>query len=97
MGIGGQAFSLDGNPIINLVVHLEGGGLSQDALTGSKTAYGTGGYEFFLNNRPVQSTGEYKVQLRDQNGTTPLSDFITVDTFADCTKNLLLVNFVQNH
>lgn len=97
MGIGGQAFNLEGNPIIGLVVHLEGGGLNQDAITGTKSAYGTGGYEFFLNNRPVQSSGEYKVQLRDQNGNIPFSDFITVNTFADCNKNLLLVNFVQNH
>lgn|SRR5574341_1463101 len=97
MGVAGQAFNLEGNPIIGLVVHLEGGGINTDALTGTKTAYGAGGYEFFLNNRPVQTSGEYKVQLRDQNGTTPLSDMIGVDTFADCSKNLLLVNFVQNH
>lgn len=97
MGIGGQAFNLDGNPIIGLVVHLEGGGLLLDSFTGSKTAFGSGGYEFFLDNRPKQTTGEFKVQLRDQNGSTPFSDFVTVDTFADCAKNLLLVNFVQNH
>jgi len=59
--------------------------------------YGAGGYEFFLNNRPVQTTGEYTVQLLDQNGAVPLSDIITVNTFADCSKNLLLINFVQNH
>jgi hypothetical protein len=96
MGIAGQAYSLEGNPIPELVVHLEGGGIDADALTGTKTAYGAGGYEFFLNNRPVQTTGEYQVQLRLQNG-TPLSDLVTVNTFADCTRNLLLVNFVQNH
>ncbi len=77
--------------------NLRGLAINSDALTGTKTAYGAGGYEFFLNNRPVQTSGEYKVQLRDQNGTTPLSDQIAVDTFADCSKNLLLVNFVQNH
>ena len=97
MGIAGQAFNLEGNPIIGLVVHLEGGDLNQDAITGTKTAYGAGGYEFFINNRPVQTIGEYKIQLRDQNGATPLSDVIVVNTFADCSKNLLLVNFVQNH
>lgn len=97
MGIAGQAFNLEGNPIIGLVVHLEGGGINQDSITGTKTAYGAGGYEFFINNRPVQTIGEYKIQLRDQNGSTPLSDMIVVNTFADCSKNLLLVNFVQNH
>jgi len=97
MGIAGQAFDLQGNPIINLVVHLEGGGLNADAVTGTKTAYGAGGYEFFINNRPVQTSAEYKVQLRDPSGKIPYSDIVIVDTFADCSKNLLLVNFVQNH
>ncbi len=97
MGIGGQAFSSDGNPIVGYVVHLQGGGLDQDTFTGTKTAYGPGGYEFFLNNRPVQSTGEFKVQLLNEKGNVPLSDVVVVNTFADCSKNLLLVNFVQNH
>ncbi|MBI3242432.1 MAG: hypothetical protein HYZ49_09080 [Chloroflexi bacterium] len=98
MGIAGQALGLPpgGNPIVGLIVHLEGGGLNADAFTGSKTAYGPAGYEFFLNNHVVQTTGEYKVQLLDTSG-TPLSDFVIVNTFADCSKNLLLVNFVQNH
>jgi hypothetical protein len=97
MGIAGQAFDLQGNPIINLVVHLEGGGVELDAVTGTKTAYGAGGYEFFLNNRPVQSSGEFEIQLLDPSGKIPYSDLIIVDTYADCSKNLLLVNFVQNH
>jgi hypothetical protein len=97
MGIGGQAFDISGNPIINYSVHLEGGGLSVDSRTGSKTAYGPGGFEFYLNNRPVQSTGEFKVQLFDQTGKVPVSDVVIVNTYADCSKNLLLVNFVQNH
>ena len=97
MGIGGQVFNIEGNPIIGLVVHLEGGGQFLDAFTGTKTAYGAGGYEFFLKDRPIETKGEFKVQLLDQNGATPLSDLVVVDTFADCAKNLLLINFVQNH
>jgi len=96
MGIAGQAFDLNGNPIVGYIIHLEGGGLNADAITGSKAAYGAGGYEFFLNDHVVQTTGEYKVQLLNPSGTA-LSDFIPVNTFADCSKNLLLVNFVQNH
>lgn len=96
MGIGGQAFNLAGNPIVGLIVHLDGGDLNLDAITGSKTAYGAGGYEFTLNDHVVQTKGEFRVQLRDTSG-VPLSDFVVVDTFADCKKNLLLVNFVQNH
>lgn len=96
MGIAGQAFDLSGKPMSGLVVHLEGGGLVLDALTGSAPAYGPGGYEFFLNNRPVATTGIYRLQLLNTSG-SPLSDVIKVDTFADCNKNLVLVNFIQNH
>lgn len=96
MGIAGQAFDLAGNPIIGFIVHLDGGGQDQDAFTGSKAKYGPGGYELFLADHVIQTTGEYRVQLLDTGG-TPLSDFVTVNTFADCSKNLLLVNFAQNH
>lgn len=97
MGIAGQPLNLDGNGIPQMMVHLEGGGIDADAITGSKNAYGPGGYEFFLNNRPVQTTGEYRIQLFDRDGKTPLSDVVVVDTYADCSRNLLLVYFVQNH
>lgn len=95
-GIAGQAFDLEGRPIQGLVVHQDGGGLNQDSITGSATAYGPGGYEFYLNNHPVQTTNVYRVQLRNNAGLA-LSDFVVVDTYADCSRNLYLVNFVQNH
>jgi hypothetical protein len=95
-GFTGQAFGLDGRPIIGLTVHLEGGGLSLDALTGSQPAIGPGGYEIPLGNHPVETSDTYTVQLRNNTGTA-LSDTIVVETFGDCTRNLVLVNFVQNH
>ena len=50
LGIAGQAFDLSGNPIQNLIVHLEGGGLNYDVVTGAPqfTAYGPAGYELYL-------------------------------------------------
>ncbi|MBI4770298.1 MAG: hypothetical protein HY784_07795 [Chloroflexi bacterium] len=77
-------------------MHLEGGGLDTDALTGSATAYGPGGYEHFLDSRPKDTANTFRVQLLNTSG-APLSDVIVVDTFNDCAKNLILVNFVQNH
>lgn len=95
-GFAGQAFDLDGRPIIGLTVHLEGDGVSLDALTGSQPAIGSGGYEIPLGNHPVETTDVYRIQLRNNAG-TPLSDDIVVPTFGDCRRNLVLVNFVQNH
>ncbi len=96
MGIAGLVFDLNGKPVKDLIVHLEGGGLSDESFTGSVPAYGDSGYEFTLGNHPVETTGVYRVQLISAQG-APLSDVVLVDTFADCSKNLLLVNFVQNH
>ena len=95
-GIAGQVFGLDNRPVIGLTIHVEGGGLSVDALTGSQPGIGPGGYEIPLGNHPVTTTDTYRVQLRNNTG-TPLSDNLIVPTHGDCTKNLVLVNFVQNH
>jgi hypothetical protein len=95
-GLAGQAFGLDGKPIIGLTVHLEGDGLSLDALTGSQPAIGPGGYEIPLGNHPVETSDIYTIELRNNTGTA-LSNAIVVETFGDCARNLVLINFVQNH
>jgi len=66
-----------------------------ESVTGSKPAYGPGGYELPFNNHPVQTTNVYRIQLR--NAGAPLSDTYVINTFSDCNKNLILVNFAQNH
>ncbi|MFQ5406929.1 MAG: hypothetical protein ACE5FI_00715 [Anaerolineales bacterium] len=96
MGIAGQVFDLNNKPLIGNLVHLEGGGFSVDAITGTKSEYGPGGYEHILDSTPKDTTDEYVVQLLDPTGAA-LSDQIVVPTFADCNRNLILVNFVQNH
>jgi hypothetical protein len=95
MGIAGQVFNMSGQAVVGLLVHLDGGGLNYDSYTGSKTAYGPGGYELYLNDHAVQTTNVYHIQLRNQGA--PVSDTYVINTFADCNKNLILVNFAQNH
>jgi hypothetical protein len=95
-GIAGQVFDLAGRPVLGLLVHMEGGGLNYDTITGSKPEYGTGGYELFIGNTPQTTTNTYRVQLRTSAG-QPLSDTFVIPTFQDCTKALALVFFVQNH
>ncbi len=96
LGIAGQVFDLSGRAVQGLYVHLEGGGLTMDGPTGSKTIYGQGGYELFLADHVFNTTDTYKVQLRDGAG-NPLSDWYAIPTFEDCSKNLILVNFTQDH
>jgi hypothetical protein len=98
MGVAGQATGLNNAPVLGLVVQLggtlEGQALSPVTLTGTATQYGTGGYEFKLADQPVASSGDLWVQLLDQAG-APLSEKIYFDTFAECEKNLVLINFNQ--
>ena len=98
MGIAGQAFDIKGNPIQNLIVHLEGGGLNYDVVTGDPryASYGPAGYELYIGNKAVDTTDIYRIQLRTLTG-QPQSDVLVIRTFADCNKNLILASFVQNH
>jgi hypothetical protein len=96
MGIGGQVYDVQGRPLIGYVVALDGGNLSGNSLSGTQPQYGPAGYEFKLADAPKATSGMYRVQLRDPQN-VPVSDWIRVETFAECTKNVLLVNFLQNH
>lgn len=99
MGIAGQVFDLKGNPMQNLIVHLEGGGVTIEGFTADPRftgAYGPGAYELAFSNQVKDTTDVYRLQLRTATG-QPLSDVYLIRTFADCKKNLILVNFVQNH
>lgn len=98
MGLGGQVFALNGAPLKFLTVHLGGtlGGGTLDVLTLTGTApqYGEGGYEFTLADSVIASNDSVWVELLDQGG-LPLSDKIYFDTFADCERNQILINYQQ--
>lgn len=100
MGIGGQVLDSNGAPLVGLVVKLSGtlAGEVIDMLTLTGSAaqfgYGPSGYEFVLADEPVPSSSELYIQLLDQAG-GPLSDRIVFNTFADCSRNLILISFVE--
>ncbi len=98
MGMAGQVFDLDGNPLAGIVVEvggtLDGQPVQQIALTGSSAIIGPGGYVIELSNRPVQSDGTIWFQLLDQDG-TPKSARILLTTSGQCEENLTLINLVE--
>ncbi len=98
LGVGGQVFDLTGASVVGIYVKLGGSldGKSQDmlSLTGTAIQYGPAGYEFTLSDTPLDSKQKLWVQLFDQ-ADLPLSDKIYFDTFKDCAKNLILINFKQ--
>ncbi len=70
---------------------------TKNELTVSSIAppYGQSGYKFSLGTVPISSKGQLYIQILDQAG-LPLSDNIYIDTFNDCSKNLVLVRFKKN-
>jgi hypothetical protein len=98
MGVGGQVIGLDGGAVLYLSIKLGGSlnGETVDLITISGTApqYGQAGYEFKLSDQPADSTQNLYVQLLDQ-ADLPLSEKYYFDTFNDCDKNLILINFKQ--
>lgn len=99
LGVAGQVFEMDGDVFQQgITIQLTGllGGNTVDllSLTGATNLYGPGSYEFILADRPIASSNTLFIQLLDQAG-LPLSDRIPFETYADCDRNLILINFQQ--
>jgi hypothetical protein len=98
-GIGGTVVDASNADMIRMTIRLVGfyNGKSKNELTVSSIApaYGKSGFEFVLGTTPISSKGELYLQLLDQAG-LPLSDNIYIDTFNDCSKNLVLVRLKKN-
>lgn len=100
MGVGGQVLDMSNAPVIGLIIRLGGGlpgvRIPEDtfSLTGLALSYGRSGYEFTLANQPIASTGQLWIQLLNQEG-GPLSEQVYFDTYSDCDKNLIIIDFVQ--
>jgi hypothetical protein len=98
IGVAGQVFDLSGAPIQNLILHLEGiwngSSVSSEALSGSAGQYGPAGYEFILGTQTLDSTQTLWVQVQDATH-KQLSTRVYLNTYNDCARNLILVNFVQ--
>lgn len=96
MGIGGQVFGLEGLPVTDLVIEvggtLGGSDVSQLAVTGGTAAFGPGGYLVELAEQPIASEETLWLQLYDSAGEAQ-STKITISTYAECERNLVLVNF----
>lgn len=99
MGVAGQVLDMSGAPVsTGVVIQLSGvyGGtfVEKTSLTGIAPQYGQAGYEFYLGDTPVASNNTLWVQLLDQAG-APLSSKIYFETFQECERNLVFINFKQ--
>ncbi|PKO17859.1 MAG: hypothetical protein CVU39_05080 [Chloroflexi bacterium HGW-Chloroflexi-10] len=98
LGVAGQVFDLQGRPVKGIRVWLRGSIDNKRVdflgLTLDSSPYGPSGFEFTLADKPFNSTGKLSIQLLDQAG-IPISNQIFFDTFDDCERNLILINFKQ--
>jgi hypothetical protein len=100
LGVGGQVFKLNGAAVSGLVVEitgtLNGKNVLYLGLTGNAQDLGPGGYAVKIGTQPVDSRGTLKIQMYDLNG-APQTPLIPFDTYVDCTKNFILVNFSESY
>ncbi len=99
MGVGGQVFSRNDEPVNGLITEvgglLDGNTILSLALTGGSPVLGPGGFTVKLADQPIASENALWIQLFDLAG-IPLSEKIYFSTFAaseGCEKNLVIVNF----
>jgi len=97
-GVAGQIFDQAGTPIQNLILHLEGiwdgKAVSTERLSGNAPQYGPAGYEFILGSLTLDSTQALWIQVLDA-AHKQISPRVYFNTYNDCGRNLILVNFVQ--
>lgn len=98
-GVAGTIVDANNADMLGIAVRLTGfySGKSKNELTvsGIAPAYGKSGFELFLSAVPIGSDNLLTIQILDQAG-LPLSDNIPINTYADCTKNMVLVKFKKN-
>ena len=100
-GVAGQVFETNGDAAVSYIVKLtgtyNGSSVNLIGLTGLVTndPYGPGGYEFFLGATPIDSEDLLTLELFNPSG-EEIAEPVLVDTFAVCSKNLVILNFVEN-
>jgi len=98
LGVVGQIFDGNGKPLINHVVtitgKIEGKIVDFVGITGVPQAdiYGPGGFEIQIADHVFASEKALYIQVSNLDG-IPISDSFPFDTFSDCEKNLVVINF----
>jgi len=97
-GVGGQVFNQEGTPVSGLIVKisgmLEGNQVLIYGITGSSIQLGSGGFDVFLANHPINSESNLYLQLFDTVGAS-LSFPIKLVTNSNCAQNFLLINLIE--
>lgn len=95
LGVAGQVFDAGGLPQSGMVIeisgNLEGVDILRYAVSGNSPTFGLGGYEAEFFDHGVASHNAVYIRLLDMVG-RQLSERVAFDTYADCNRNLILIN-----
>jgi hypothetical protein len=98
MGVGGQVLDKNGSPLVyqqvQLKGYLEGSFVNYTVITGSAQHFGPAGFQFDLADHPIATKGTLQIFLVSQDERV-VSSIVNLDTYDDCTKNLILITFRQ--
>ena len=98
--VAGNVIDIEDRPAMLMTVRAEGTingqAINLEVLSGSNPNYSDSGWEIKLFDQLVTTTGQITVGLYPQGAWDPISDLVVIDTFNDCTRNLAVVNFVQD-
>lgn len=96
MGVAGQVFAADGQPLSGLMVRVTGNiadrVVDEIGITGAATGYGPGGYEIVLSGQAAP--GVFWIQALDMEGSV-LSEPFAFEMSGSCDQNLAVINFTQ--
>jgi len=100
MGIGGQVFDINNEPIRGIVIivggMLEGTDVNAMAVSGGAVSLGPGGFVIRLADHPIESDGSLWLQLFDNKG-EPKTGRVLLTTYGDCDHNLVIVNWIETN
>lgn len=96
MGVAGHIEGVEDGETLDLWVklggQLQGNPIDLMSLPGSAPAYGQGGYEFALSDKPIASENLLWIQLIDPSE-NPMSEKVYLETSDQCEENLVLVSW----
>ena len=97
LGVAGQVFNAEGLEVLGLTVQVfdeQGPDAGPyQAQTGDALAYGRGGYEIQVAEQAFETSMRFSIQVFTPEG-TPLTERLFFSTYGDCSRNLILINFV---
>lgn len=97
----GNVIDLGGSPLPGITVDaggsLGGATISTDPVSsGDNINFSPSGWQIKISDSLIASTSSVYVALYGEDPSTAISDLVFVDTYNDCDRNMIMVNFVQD-